>query len=99
MDFQPTLADIMAKFNNLLQISDNVNKNLDRIIDRKVVDKPDSIIPPIFTLIVKEFSDVPKEFQDKPPPICDTHPDIEYDSEEFTYHPDINSDKELIMTS
>jgi len=72
MDFQPTLADIMAKFNNLLQISDNVNKNLDRIMDRKVVDKPDNTIPPIFTPIVKEFSDVSGEFQNKPPPICDT---------------------------
>ena len=35
-------------------------------IIRKVVDKPDSTIPPIFTPVIKEFSDVPKEFQDKP---------------------------------
>jgi len=49
-----------------------MNKNLDRIIDRKVVDKPDNIIPPIFISVVKEFSDDPKEFEDKPPPICDT---------------------------
>ena len=61
MNFQPTLADIMAKLNNLLQISDNVNKNLDKIIYRKVVDKHDSTITSIFTLIVKEFSDDLKE--------------------------------------
>ena len=72
MNFQPILADIMAKLNKLLQILDNVNKNLDRIIDRKIVDMLDSTIPLMFTLIVKEFSDVPKEFQDKQSPICDT---------------------------
>jgi len=93
MNFQPTLTDIMAKHNNLLQISNNVNNNLDMIIDKKVVDKPNSTIPPKFTIVVKEFNDVPKEFQDKPPLICDTQPEIEYDSEEFTYHPDINFDK------
>ena len=84
----------MAKLKNLLQISDNVNKNLDRITDRKVVNKLDSIVPPIFTPVVKEFNDVPKEVQNKPPPICDTQPKIEYDSEDFTYHSDIDSDEE-----
>jgi len=41
-------------------------------IIRKVIDKPDSTILSIFTLTVKEFSDVPKELQDKTSPICDT---------------------------
>ena len=38
---------------------------------------------------------MPKEFQDKPPPIRDTQLEIESDSEEFTYHPDINSDEDV----
>ena len=59
------------------------------------MDKPDSTIPPIFTPVVKEFSDVLKEFQDKPSPICDTQPEIESDSKEFTYHPDIDSDEDV----
>jgi len=62
---------------------------------RKVVDKPNSTIPPIFTLVVKEFSDVPKEFQDKPSPICDNQPEIESNFKEFTYHPDIDSDEHI----
>ena len=95
MDFQPALTNIMAKLNNLLIISDNVNKSLDRIIDRKVVDKLDSTIPPIFTPAVKDSSDISKELQDKSPLICDTQPEIEYDSEEFTYHPDLNSNEKL----
>ena len=41
------------------------------------MDKPDITIPPIFTHIVKEISDVPKEFKDKPSPICDNQPEIE----------------------
>ena len=41
--------------------------------------------------MITEFSDVPNESQDKPPSICDTHPEIEYDSE-FTYHPYIDFD-------
>jgi len=68
-------------------------------IARKVVEKPNSTIPLIFTLMVKEFSDVPKKFQDKASPICDTQPEIESDSKEFTYHPDINSDEDVVMTS
>ena len=64
-------------------------------IIRKIIDKPDSAIPPIFTSVVKEFSDVPKEFQDKSSPICDTEPEIESDSKEFTYHPDIDSDEDV----
>jgi len=59
------------------------------------VDKPDSIIPLIFTPVVKEFSDVPKEFQDKLSPICDTQSEIESDFKEFTYHPDIDSDENV----
>ena len=42
--------------------------------------------------MLKEFSDVVKKFQDKPSPIYDTQPEIESDSEEFTYHSDIDSD-------
>jgi len=34
MDFQHTLNDIMVKLNNLLQISDNMNKTLNRIITK-----------------------------------------------------------------
>ena len=59
------------------------------------MDNSDSTIPLIFTPVVKEFSDVPKEFQDKSSPICDSQPEIEYDCKEFTYHPDINSDKDV----
>ena len=59
------------------------------------MDKLDITIPPIFTLVVKEFSDVLEEFQDKPSPICDNQPDIESDSKEFTYHPDIDSDEDV----
>jgi len=65
------------------------------LIVRKIVDKPDSTIPPIFTLMVKEFSDVPKKFQDKSSPICDIQPEIESDSKKFTYHPDIDSDEDV----
>ena len=65
------------------------------LIIRKVVDKPDSTIPLIFTLVLKAFHIVPKEFQDKPPPICGTQPEIESDSEEFTYHPDIDFGEDL----
>ena len=54
------------------------------LIVRKVVNKPDSTIPLIFILVVKEFSDVPEEFQDKSSPICDNRPEIESDSKEFT---------------
>ena len=61
-------------------------------IVRKIVNKSDSTIPLIFTLIVNEFSNVPKDFHDKPLPICDTQPEIESDSKEFTYHPDIDDD-------
>ena len=57
MDFQPTLDDIMTKLNNLLQILNNMNKNLDRIIDRTIVKKSDSLISPVVTPVVKEFSD------------------------------------------
>ena len=57
--------------------------------------KPDSTIPPIFTPVVKEFSDVPKEFQGKPSPICDNQSEIESDSKKFTYHPDIDSDEDV----
>ena len=42
--------------------------------------------------MLKEFSDVSKEFQDKSPLTCDTQPEIKSDSEEFIYHPDIDSD-------
>ena len=59
------------------------------------MDKPGSTIPPIFTPVVKEFSDVSKELQDKPSPICDTQPESESDSKEFTYHPDIDSDEDV----
>ena len=59
------------------------------------MDEPDSTIPSIFTLMVKEFSDVPKEFHDKPSPICDNQFEIESDSKEFTYHPDIESDVDV----
>ena len=45
--------------------------------------------------MVKEFSDVSKEFQDKLSPIFDTQPEIESDSKEFTYYPDIDSDKDV----
>jgi len=38
---------------------------------RKIVDKPDSTIPSIFTPVIKEFSNILKEFQDKPSPIFD----------------------------
>ena len=62
---------------------------------RKVVDKPNSTIPLIFTPVIKEFRDVPKEFQDKPSPICDNQPDIESDSKEFTYHLNIDSDEDI----
>ena len=58
------------------------------------MDKPDSTIPPIFTHVVKEFSDVPKEFQDKPSHMYN-QPEIESDSKEFTYHPDIDSDEDI----
>ena len=59
------------------------------------MDKLVSIIPPIFTPVVKEFSDVPKEFQDKLSPICDTQSEIESDFKKFTYHPDIDSDEDV----
>ena len=59
------------------------------------MDKPDSTIPPIFTPVVKEFSDVPKEFQSKPSPICDNQSEIESHSKKFTYHPDIDSDEDV----
>ena len=62
---------------------------------RKVVDKPDSTIPQIFTPVLKTFHIVSKEFEDKIPLICDSQPEIEYDSEEFTYHPDIDFDENL----
>ena len=59
------------------------------------MDKSDSTIPLIFTLIVNKFSDVPKDFHDKPLPICDTQPEIESNSKEFTYHPDIDFDEDV----
>ena len=68
-------------------------------IVEKIIDKLDSAIPPIFTPVIKEISDVPKEFQDKPSSICDNQSEIESDSKEFTYHPDINSDENVVMTS
>jgi len=64
-------------------------------IVRKVMDKPDNTIPPIFTLVVKEFSDVLKEFQDKPSLIRDNQLEIECDFKEFTYHTDIDSDEDV----
>jgi len=64
-------------------------------IVKKVVDKPYSTIPLIFTPVVKEFSEVSKEFQDKPSPIYDNQPEIESDFKEFTYHPDIDSDEDV----
>jgi len=51
-----------------------------------------STILPVVTSTLKKFSDVSKEFQDKPIPICDTQPEIEIDSDEFIYRPDIDSD-------
>ena len=42
--------------------------------------------------MITDFGDVPKEFQDKQPLIRDTQPEIESDSKEFTYNPDIDSD-------
>ena len=59
------------------------------------MDKPDSIFPPIFTLTVKEFSDVSKEFQDKPSLICDNQPEINMIPKKFTYHPNIDSDENI----
>ena len=46
----------------------------------------------VITFVLKEFTDVAKKFQDKPSPIYDTQPEIESDSEEFTYYSDIDSD-------
>jgi len=57
------------------------------------VDKLNRTIPPIFTSVVKKFSDLLKEFQDKPSHISDNQPEIESDSKKFTYHPDIDSDE------
>ena len=64
-------------------------------IVKKVMDKPDSTITPIFTPVIKEFRYVLKEFQDKSSPICDNQPEIESDSKEFTYHPDIDSNEDV----
>jgi len=42
--------------------------------------------------VITDFSDAPNESQDKLPPICDTQLEIESDSDEFTYHPYIDTD-------
>jgi len=57
VDFHPILDDIMTKLNNLLQISNNVNKNLNRIIDRTVVKKSNSPISPVVMPVIKEFNE------------------------------------------
>ena len=45
-----------------------------------------SIIPSVATPVVIELSDVLNKYQDKPPLICDIQPEIESESDEFTYH-------------
>ena len=42
--------------------------------------------------MITEFSDVPNESQDKPTLICNTQPEIKFNSDKFTYHPYIDSD-------
>ena len=47
----------MAKLNALLWISDNVNKTLDRTIDKEVMKKSDCLISLVIKPMIKVFSD------------------------------------------
>ena len=79
--FVAVLIEINAKLNALKRIDDT----LKRILVKDGLEEPDTPTSHVVTPVIKVF-------QDKSPPICDTQPEIESDSEEFTYHSDIESD-------
>ena len=86
--FATILIDINDKLNTLKSM-DNTRK---RILVKEGLEEHDTPTLHVVTPVIKKFSDIQKEFQGKSLLICDTQPKIEFDSEEFTYHPDIDSD-------